>query len=284
MSLAFMLGLILTIASAAPAASATSPAVPAAGVAAPADTATAPPGEERSLQDRFHEADSLIALSGGSRADRARLLLTWNAPYGMARAATEHQGGCAEGSANDTLYLSFLPGRSTPNFNGMTTTLLLHAAPGDTLGPFWQLEHDGLNSGGLAVEFGPDPSFGILQPWAKSGMGHVFLDRTRQSARLRMIYAVGMTDAGPVNGDSIYCLARVIFRRPHGALAGCSQPVCFEWSVASLAYGLKDEPNVNRGERFVSWNSPRGAVCEPFRSAAGTQPWRPPGRGAGSSP
>ena len=140
--------------------------------------------------------------------------------------------------------------------------LYFRAAPGDTLGPWWHMNGDGQNKGALSADFGPDGSFPQRQPWAASGFGAIRMYRTAASARVSLIFAVPHTGAVPINADSVYTLCRVMLRH-HRVLPGCSQPVCVEWASAGLGYGLKDEPTVNRGERFVSYASDE-SVCESF--------------------
>jgi hypothetical protein len=50
--------------------------------------------------------------------------------------------------------------------------------------------------------------------------------------------------------------------------------VVVEWTKATLAFGLKDEPTVSRGERFVSYGGPY-SLSDQFRGLK-TQTWKPP--------
>ena len=222
------------------------------------------------------QADSAVKAQGGPRADNAQLFLSWNAPWGSKRAQQARRPACADSASEDTLYLSFLPGRVGKTFTGFTTQLFFHATGSDTLGAWWHMEgKGGENAGALRAEWAAVPGFGWKQPFPVTGQGFVLLDRTPTAARLRMVFAVPYEGAGPVVADSIYTLCRVIFRhRPSRALAGCERPVCVEWAKATLAFGPKDEPEVSRGERFVAFAGPY-AICEPFKGPR-VATWKPP--------
>ena len=223
------------------------------------------------------QADSAVKAQGGPRADNAQLYLSWNAPWGAKRAQQARQPACSDSTVEDTLYLSFLPGRTAKRFTGFTGQLLFRATNSDTLGPWWHMEgKGGENAGSLRVEWAAAfPGSGWKQPFPVTGQGFVLLDRTPAVARLRMVFAVPYEGAGPVAADSIYTLCRVILRhRPARALAGCDRPVCVQWDKATLAFGPKDEPEVSRGERFVSFAGPY-AICEPFRGPR-VPTWKPP--------
>jgi len=83
--------------------------------------------------------DSVIKAQGGPRADNAQLYLSWSAPWGSKRAQQARRPACADSTKEDTLFLSFLPGRAGNTFTGFTTQLLFHATASDTLGPWWHL-------------------------------------------------------------------------------------------------------------------------------------------------
>lgn len=252
--------------------------------AAPADTASqgqqghsttgARPGT-KAFMDVLMAADSALKARGGSHAEHARLFLSWNRPWGMPGATTSLMPDLANPAAQDTLYLCFRPGRDTRTFSGFTAKLLFRPQGGDTLGAFWNFGRAGVNTTGIAVQFGPDPSFPMPMPWRVIGTGRPIMERTSSGLRLLMVYAVPYSEAGPVDSAKTYCLARVIIRHDMVALAGSHQPVCIEWEQASLAFALKDEPEVRQGERFVAWNSPEGAVCKPYRVPARTPAWTP---------
>jgi len=230
------------------------------------------------LSRRLAEADSLVKAQGGPRGDKALLFLTWNAPYGMRRARDTRPPRTRMGTGGiDTLYLAFMPGRQSDTFNGFTAELYFRAAPGDTLGTWWHMEKAGENAGALMAQFGPDPSFPQRQPWHLGGQGFVKLDRTPTANKLRMVFAVPDGSGAALHPDSVYTLARVLLKHDRD-LPGRTQPVCIEWASAGLAFGLKDEPQVKRGERFVGFGSADGGVCSSYRVRI--EPWRPAVPGA----
>lgn len=251
---------------------------PAAGQA-PGDTLTLHVGGRMSgagsYQRLMAEADSLLKLRGGSHAENAQLYLSWDAPWGSRRARAVRMPACGDSTRADTLYLSFYPGRSTEHFNGFTGQLRFLATGNDTLGPWWHMESKGGENGGnVLVEFGPSPDIPGPQPWPTGGRGFALIDRTPTAMRLRVLFAMTLDDAGPLDANVTYTLCRVILRhRPARRLAGCEQPVCVQWESGTLGFGLKDEPEVRRGERFVSYGAPQ-AVCEPFREPR-VQTWKP---------
>ncbi|HTR97841.1 MAG TPA: hypothetical protein VMH61_08065 [Candidatus Acidoferrales bacterium] len=219
------------------------------------------------------QADSLVARRGGAHADSARLYLSWNRPWGMRGASATHMPNCGRPDAADTLYLCFLPGRTCVGFCSFSAQLYFRAAPGDTLGPYWQMEKGGGNHGELTIDCGPDETFPQRQPWPTAGMMVAHMDRTPASAHLILGYAVAYNVARPVAPDSVYTLARVILHHHHD-LRGCRQPVAVEWASAQLGFWLHDEPIVNRGERFAAYAGDL-KICDPFRRSAGA--WEPRG-------
>lgn len=249
---------------------------PQAPVAADSAALRVPVGSagESWYQRDMRRADSLLAVRGGVRADSARLLLTWNAPAGWPRASDSRRHTCAARDSADTLYLSFLPGRASSGFNGFTASVRFHAQTGDTLGPWWHFERGGAHAGGMSCQFDPTAEIPGNRPWSHTGIGHVAYQRTPASAQLRLVYAVPTAQAEPLEPTTAYVLGRVILKRLP-ALRGCEQPVCVEWEEATLAFALKDEPRVQQGDRFVSWNSPDGVACAPLRSGRRPDAWRP---------
>ncbi|MBI5170945.1 MAG: hypothetical protein HZA61_15755 [Candidatus Eisenbacteria bacterium] len=230
----------------------------------------------RPMVEVMTEADSAVRARGGARADAARLLLSWRAPWGAKRATQELRPSLADTTAEDTLYLCFRPGRTSPTFNGFTATLEFHCAPGDTLGPFWHFEKTGANAGGLAVQFGPEPRFPGPQPWTGPGMGRPAWEHTSEGGKLRLVFAVPYTQPGAVDSSGVYALGRVLIRHKRAALAGARQPICIEWKEASLAFALKDEPIVRQGERFVTWNAAPGEGCGRWNAVRKPESWKPP--------
>lgn len=223
----------------------------------------------------MQQADSVVKAQGGPRGENAQLFLSWNAPWGSKRAQQARTPACSDSTREDTLFLSFLPGRVGKHFAGFTGQLHFRATGNDTLGPWWHFEgKGGENAGSLRVEWAAAPGFGWRQPFASSGQGGLLLDRTPAVVRLKMVFAVPYEGTVAVAPDSIYTLCRLILKhRPSRHLAGCEQPVCVEWGMASLAFDLKDEPEVRRGERFVAYGGPY-AICEPFKGPHATA-WKP---------
>lgn len=236
----------------------------------------APSAPKRPMAELLAHADSVVKQQGGPRAEKALLFLTWNAPYGM-RGARDTRPARVKAAGIDTLYLAFMPGRASDSFNGFTADLIFRAAPGDTLGPWWHMEKTGENAGALMAQFGPDASFPQRQPWKVAGQGFVKLDRTPTTAKLRMVFAVPNGEGAALKADSVYTLARVLLKHERD-LPGRTQPVCVEWGTAGLAFRLKDEPQVKRGERFVGYASRDGGVCSAYRGRI--EPWRPGKPGA----
>ena len=232
-------------------------------------------GRKVTIQRMLTEADSLLRLRGGVRADETQLFLSWNAPWGRPRARTSLTPRCDDTTAVDTLYLSFLPGRASQGFNGFSARLAFRSASSDSLGPWWHMEsRGGENGGNLLVEFGPSADIPGPQPWTVTGQAVSQLKRTPRDVNLTLLFAVNHSMAQPIVADSIYTLCRVLVRyRRATRLAGCGQPVCIEWQLATLGFALKDEPEVRRGERFVTYG--KGAVsCDEWRDVR-AQPWRP---------
>ena len=239
------------------------------------DTVAHPLRAPGALTRLMVQADSVVKAQGGPRAENAQLYLSWNAPWGSRRAQQSRKPSCADSTVEDTLYLSFLPGRVGTKFTGFTGEIFFHATGADTLGTWWHMEgKGGENAGSLRAEWAAAPGFGWKQPFPVTGQGFVLLDRTPQVARLRMVFAVPYEGAGPIAADSVYSLCRLVLKHhPARALAGCDRPVCVEWGKATLAFGLKDEPEVSRGERFVAFGGPY-SICEPFKGPR-VAAWKP---------
>jgi hypothetical protein len=200
-----------------------------------------------------------------------------------ADSAMRVQGG-PRGGGDAQLLLSFMPGRSARRFTGFTAQLAIRATGGDTLGAWWHMESKGgSNPGSLRAEWAAAPGFGWRQPFPVGGQGFTLMERTPESVRLRLVFAVPADQAGPVAADSVYALCRLIFRhRPERRLAGCGQPVCAEWSAGTLAFGPRDEPRVQRGERFVGFGGP-ATLCEPFKGPR-VEAWKPRAKPAAAPP
>lgn len=208
-------------------------------------------------QQLLDQADSALKARGGSHAENAQLFLSWGAPWGMPGARSALTPACADTSAIDTLYLAFYPGRESKRFTGFSAVLDFHSVSADTLGSWWHMESKGGENGGnLQVEFGPSAAIPGRQAWTQGGQGFSMLERTPTNMRMRVLFAVSLDQAGPIEADAHYTLCRVLVRhRRTGRLAGCGQPVCVELASARLGFALKDEPEVRRGERFVTYGS-----------------------------
>jgi hypothetical protein len=252
---------------------------------AAADSAARARAAANPIRRVLDEADSAMRVQGGPRGGGdAQLLLSWNAPWGARRAQRARMPACADSTREDTLFLSFMPGRSARRFTGFTAQLAIRATGGDTLGAWWHMESKGgSNPGSLRAEWAAAPGFGWRQPFPVGGQGFTLMERTPESVRLRLVFAVPADQAGPVAADSVYALCRLIFKhRPERRLAGCGQPVCVEWSAGTLAFGPRDEPRVQRGERFVGFGGP-ATLCEPFKGPR-VEAWKPRAKPAAAPP
>jgi hypothetical protein len=231
----------------------------------------------RSINEELAEADSILRARGGSHANDAQLFLSWDAPWGTRRARRERRPACRDSAVADTLYLCMQTGRPSEKFQGFTAELNVRAMAGDTLGPWWHMQgKGGHNPGAMRVEFASTQDWGVPQPFQHVGQGFVVLEPSGPVARVRLIFAVPSDAAGPVEAKPVYALARVILlHRPERALAGCSQPVVIEWTKATLAFGLRDEPMVARGERYVTFSGPF-SLADAYRGAPAPKSWKPP--------
>jgi len=250
----------------------------AAGGARAADTLVVRVPTDRSMARMLAEADSAVRARGGARADDAQLFLSWNAPWGGRRAQRAHEPACGDSLRGDTLYLCMRTGRAAEKFTGFTARLLVHATGTDTLGAWWHMQGKGANPGALRVEWAALQDWpGAVAPFRVQGQGLVQLTPERAVARLDMVYAVPLADAVPVRADAIYTLGRIVLlHRPERRLAGCDRPVVIEWQKGSLAFGLKDEPSVARGERFATFGGPY-VLADAFRGPR-VPAWKPPDR------
>lgn len=226
-------------------------------------------------------APGIAALSPAARAEpatapeAARIYLTWNAPYGQPRASESLSAPCGDTTRVDTLWMCFDPGKASAGYVGMTSTVSLWPADGDTLGPHWDFGH-GQAVKRLRIEFNPDSVRGTKRAWHDGGIGRFGYFRGPTSGSIRLIQAVGTRDAIPVEPGGVYALARVLVPRPSKESDACAHPVCIEWQWATMAYGEGDEPQVHHGARFVSWNAPRGKdACGTMRQAGAPRSWRP---------
>lgn len=267
-------------------------AIPAWSVHAADGTATTPPDSARGgptrpakpIAQQIAEADSIIRLRGGSHADDARLFLSWNAPWGQRRARRERIPACADSTVEDTLYLCVRTGREADQFLGFTAELMVMATGRDTLGAWWHMQgKGGQNPGAMRVDWSAAQDWGVPQPFRQQGQGFILLEPSRQGARIKLIFAVSTESRVPPAPDSVYALARLVLRHmPQRGLPGCASPVVIEWTKATLALSIRDEPTVAQGERHVSYGGPY-SLTEPFRGSR-PEAWKPPPRTPAAPP
>jgi hypothetical protein len=231
---------------------------------------------QKPMAQQIAEADSILRLQGGSRADDAQLFLSWDAPWGQKRARRERRPACADSTVEDTLYLCMTTGRASGEFDGFTAELMVRAVGTDTLGAWWHMQgKGGENPGAMRVEFAALQDWGAPQPFQQPGQGFVILEPSRSVAKVRLIFAVPNEPPVPIAAQPVYALARITLKHmPQRKLSGCSSPVVIEWTKATLAFGTRDEPTVARGERFVTFGGPYSLIDQ-FRGLK-TQPWKPP--------
>lgn len=208
-----------------------------------------------------------------------RIYMSWNAPYGRKGASATRTATCGDTLGADTLYLSVDPGRTSPDFRGVSAILYFHAAEGSVLGDFWKTAGRGIDGSPLSVTFDGDATRGFDPMGTSKGVGAPKYDFVAGSGRLRMIYAFPGGPEKALERGHRYGFARVIVHRPAVGQGGCGDPICVEWHSAKFAYAVDEEHDVNEGERWVSLNSPDGTVCAPSREATGTAaPWKPKAR------
>ena len=254
---------------------------PAADSVATITDSTAKPSR-RPVAEILAEADSAVKARGGAKADKAQLFLSWNAPWGQARARRERLPACRDSTSEDTLFLCMTPGRTSDQFLAFTSQLTIHAVGADTLGPWWHMQgKGGRNPGAMRVDWAPtDEAVGTPPLFASDGHGFIVLEPARTTARIRLIYGTPMIQKPqPFQPDAVYTLARIILKHnPGRGLSGCESPVVIEWDRAKLTFAIKDEPAVARGERFATYGGSY-ALSEPFRRSA-VKAWSPPGPAA----
>ena len=131
----------------------------------------------RPMARMLAEADSAVRARGGARADDAQLFLSWDAPWGTARARRSRMPACRDSAVGDTLYLCMRTGRAAQVFTGFTARLVVHATGADTLGPWWHMQgRGGANPGALRVEWAALRDWpGAVGPFRAQGQGLVQL-------------------------------------------------------------------------------------------------------------
>lgn len=204
----------------------------------------------------------LCAAPAWVGADEPRLYLSWHAPYGLPGASDTLIRACGDTSRVDTLFLSFDPGRACVTFVGMTATLRFRAQAGDSLGPQWGAPGAGPLPRWMRLEWAPDSSSGCPSPWSTRGFGFGGYRKLEGQGVLRMVYAVPSGDTARVEPGRRYGLALLLLRGLPLEGPFCRQPVCVEWTSATMADGSKETPVEGRDCR-VSLNSSTRQVCNP---------------------
>jgi hypothetical protein len=232
------------------------------------------------MKVKFAVALMLLLFGNGTRSALAeasqlpQLYLSWNAPYGAPGATDTLTAACGDTSRADTLYLSFDPRRDSPTFFGMIAVINVRPAPGETLGRYWELGDAQGKDKRLRADLDLDGTLPCPQPWKMSGYSRNLINDFADGVVINLLYAVRSIDAAPVKAGTIYCFARLIFFHRPGEPTGCPAPACIEWESAQLGFGPGQAVDVDTGgARFVSWNSPTGAICGEIR---GRPPrWKP---------
>jgi hypothetical protein len=222
-----------------------------------------------------HRAPAIPPAGEPARSEEPVIFLTWHAPYGQPGATDTLSADC-DSTRSDTLWLAFDPGHASPKFLAVTADILFHAAVGDTLAPFWGRTYDE-KPWWIRIESEPQPGLGYPMPYRTNGGGGWGLMRQGSAALLRFIYATPYSEAAGITRQ-IYAAARIILAHPPAREDRCRQPICIEWSESELTYDIQNGRTFVRSgpHRFVSLNSPGGAVSEPYRRAAALHGWSQP--------
>jgi len=204
---------------------------------------------------------ALFLVAASARADAPRVFLSWHAPFGLPRATDTLTTACGDGG-QDTLFLTFETGADTTTFLGLEAMLLMRAPFGQTLSERWNTEEC------AGVVFPGDSIPGVTRPWRGSmSLNFTFYDRTQGSGRLRLSNVRPPSRPVAVRDSVPYLYARVLFPHPPAGTPGWDQPVCIEWADSEFLMDTTSRSSTivhYSGHRYVSMNSPGGAVCEPF--------------------
>jgi hypothetical protein len=186
----------------------------------------------------------------------------------------------AEGS--DTLWVTVDPGADYRTMIGCDLQITFHAAPGDTLTPYWWFGGGTANTHNVKVDF-PQRSWPAPSPYKIAGFGGANFNRTPTEGRLGITFAVPADSAAWIHPGTRYGLARIILPAADNP-AWRSHPVCIELSDVRIGIDLaKDAQSVgNGGDRCVSWGDPSEKVCEPYRRARHLPAWKRPSHTGGS--
>jgi hypothetical protein len=190
------------------------------------------------------------------------IFLSWGAPYGMPGARDAITSSCGDTTMRDTLYITFDPGRNQDHLIGIDANLMFHAAPGDTLGPFWGSSKPGPFPPNIRVQV-DDPPDGCPSPWQGVTTDVKKYRKSGDLSELVLVRYTAVDEAGPVQGGTRYFIARVLLGH-RGGDWGCDRPVCAALARLKPSYG-PGSPWITTGERFVTWNSPGGAACSKYR-------------------
>ena len=217
-----------------------------------------------------------LSIAGSARAAEPEIYLTWHAPWGEP-GATDTLSAACDSTGMDTLWLSVNPGLTSPTMLAMSATLLFHPAPGETLSSIWRKSFIEETTRLVIVDAAPNPGLGYPQMFKINGAGAASLDMTGHIGRLRIDYATPYNEAVGVT-PRVYAFARVSIKRPGPGDSRCAEPVCIDWSEVELGLAANDDRKLRTHgpHRFVSYNSPGGAIAETFR-AGERHSWKPPG-------
>ena len=214
-------------------------------------------------------AGAAVIDTAARRLGKANVYLAWHAPWGTPGARDTATWACNDTLAADTLYLTFDPGQDVAVLMGIDVTLLFHSAPGDTLGPFWDLSRKGANPYNLRIEFSPAPE-GAADAWPVLGEGGPRYQVKGETGKLDLLYYVPASKGGPIFAGARYFAARVIVRARKPQLGGCHQPVCVDLDHIWVSH-TDGSIWINSGQRFTSLNSPGGAGCREWRKRPPTE-------------
>jgi hypothetical protein len=244
------------------------------------------------IRYRLRRAASPLALAAGAllmtcgaalaavyspdttRVPDARIYLTWRAPFGQPRATDELMAACGDTTSCDTLYMCIDPGQDVEKFQSFTASVYFWAASGDSLDPHWMFG-EGRSYERLKVEYAPQGVTGAEPAWPASAFASSGYSTSKASGKFRMIAAGPSGQGWPLSGGKTYVAARLLVPRPAAKTPRCDRPMCIEWQLALFGLGDGKLPEVNSGQRFVSWNSKGGKVCAAMRSFAAPAPWHP---------
>src|SRR5262245_50245430 len=132
----------------------------------------------------------VLLQAAPARASDPRLFLAWHAPYGAPGATSSLNVSCADSTVRDTLFCTFISGR-TDTLYDIDATIYFKAALGDTIGPSWWFGGGMKNRRNIMIEYpGMDGWSGCANPWPSNGLALVNYDRTAGSGRLQISYAI----------------------------------------------------------------------------------------------